>query len=85
MKLLQDGGGNSITATVEFESKEDVVFAQSKDQSILDGNTIEVKAGGGDTLYVCNFPPTADEHWIREKFQKVGFISCMLLPTPSIC
>ena len=40
--------------------------------SIFDENTIEVKSGGGDTIYVCNFPPTADEQWIRDKFEQVG-------------
>lgn len=37
----------------------------------LDGNSIEVQVGSGSTLYVCNFPPTADEAWMRDKFQKV--------------
>ena len=40
--------------------------------SIFDENTIEVKEAGNDTLYVCNFPPTADEQWIRDKFQPVS-------------
>jgi RNA recognition motif-containing protein len=39
---------------------------------IFDGKAIEVQVGSGSTLYVCNFPPTADEAWVREKFQKVG-------------
>ena len=39
---------------------------------LFDGNAIEVKVGSDSTLYVCNFPPTADEAWMRKKFQKVG-------------
>ena len=31
--------------------------------------------GSGSTLYVCNFPPTADEAWIREKFAKVSQVN----------
>ena len=42
----------------------------------LDGNSIEVQVGSGSTLYVCNFPPTADEAWMRDKFQKVGTWFC---------
>lgn len=39
----------------------------------FDGNAIEVQVGSGATLFVTNFPPTADENFIREKFAKVGF------------
>lgn len=39
----------------------------------FDGNAIEVQVGTGATLFVTNFPPTADENFIREKFAKVSF------------
>ena len=61
-----------MTASIEFDSKEDVLAAQTKDMKTFDGNAIEVKVGSGSTLYVCNFPPTADEVWIRDRFEKVG-------------
>ena len=38
----------------------------------FDGQSIEVQVGTGSTLFVTNFPPTADETYIREMFQKVG-------------
>lgn len=40
----------------------------------FEGRVIEVQVGSGSTLYVCNFLPTADEAWIRERFHKVGIL-----------
>ena len=80
LKLIPEADGLSTTASIEFDSKEDVLTAQTKDMKSFDGNAIEVKVGSGSTLYVCNFPPTADEAWIREKFQQVGSSSNQSLP-----
>lgn len=68
---MPESDGKSATASIEFDSKEDVLTAQTKDMKTFDERPIEVQIGSGTTLYVCNFPPTADESWIREKFQKV--------------
>lgn len=61
-----------MTATIEFDSKEDVLTAQTKDMKSFDGTPIEIQVGTGLTLFVTNFPPTADEDFIRQKFAKVG-------------
>ena len=45
---------------------------------IFDGTPIEVQVGGGSTIYVCNFPSTADEQWLRDKFQLVEFLTFQL-------
>ena len=85
MKLLQEDDGASTTATIEFDSKEDVLTAQTKDMKTFDGNAIEVQVGTGSTLFVTNFPPTADEAYIRDIFSKVsntcpyGIILSMLI------
>lgn len=71
MKLLPEDGGASATATIEFDSKEDVLSAQTKDMKSFDGNAIEVQVGTGSTLFVANYPPTADEAYIRDIFAKV--------------
>lgn len=72
LKLLPENDRQSVTATIEFDSKEDVLSAQTKDMKIFDGNAIEVQLGAGSTLYVTNFPPTTGEGDIREMFAKVG-------------
>jgi hypothetical protein len=71
LKLLPEDGGASATATIEFDSKEDVLSAQTKDMKSFDGNAIEVQVGTGSTLFVANYPPTADEAYIRDIFAKV--------------
>lgn len=63
---------NSETAMIEFDSRDDASVAQTRDQKIIDGNTIEVHIGTGSTLFVTNFPAEADEVCIRDMFQKVG-------------
>ena len=79
LKLVLEADGQSTTATIEFESKEDVLTAQTKDMKTYDGNSIEIQVGSDSTLFVCNFPPTADESWIRNKFSGV----CLLYLTLS--
>ena len=72
---MPESDGQSATAFFEFDSKEDVLTAQTKDMKAFDDRAIEVHIGSGSTLYVCNFPPVADETWIREKFQEVRGLS----------
>lgn len=69
---MPERDGESATASIEFDSKEDVLTAQTKDRKTFDGRAIEVQLGSGSTLYVCNFPATADEAWIRTKFSTVS-------------
>lgn len=72
IKLLPDPNGTTATATIEFETREDVLAALTKDMKTIEGNQIEVQVGTGTTLFVTNFPPTADEKYIRELFSKVS-------------
>jgi hypothetical protein len=46
--------------------------AQTRDMKTFDGNAIEVLVGTGTTLYVANYPPTADEAYIRDLFKEVS-------------
>ena len=72
---MPEADGQSTTASLEFESREDVLTAQTKDMKTIDGRVIEIQITSGSILYVCNFPPVADEAWIRNKFQKVRSLS----------
>ena len=74
LKISLDDGGVSASATIEFDSKEDVLTAQTRDMKMFDGNAIQVQVGIGSTLFVTNFPKTADEAYIREKFGQVSKI-----------
>ena len=75
LKLMPEADGRSATASIEFDSKEDALAAQTKDMKTLDDRAIEVQIGSGSTVYVCNFPPVADEAWIRKKFEPVRCLS----------
>ena len=72
--LVPESDGQSQTAFIEFESKDDLVTAQTKDMKDLDGNSVEIQVGSGEILYVCNFPPTTDEAWLRNKFSQVSIL-----------
>ena len=69
---MPEPDGGTSTATIEFESGEDVLAAQTKDMKDLDGSSIEVQVGTGTTLFVTNFPAAADETYIRGLFTEVG-------------
>lgn len=60
-------------AMIEFETKDDALGALTRDQKSFNGNTIEVQLDAGSTLFVTNFPPTADEAYIRDRFSKVTY------------
>ena len=80
LKLLPDRNGDSATATIEFESKEDVLTAQTKDMKSFGGRDIQVQVGSGSTLYVTNYPPATDEGWLRQRFEQVSRILFSLAP-----
>lgn len=75
LKLLPDDNGESATATIEFESKEDILTAETKDMKNFGGRDIQVQVGSGTTLYVTNYPPAADEAWLRQYFEQVSLLS----------
>lgn len=74
LKIIIEKDGKSSTATVEFDTKEDVLAAQTRDGKYVEGRPIEVQIGTGSTLYVTNFPPSADEAYIRNLFKDVSLL-----------
>lgn len=75
VKMFHGPDGNSEVSIIEFETKEEGLGALTRDQKLLDGNTIEVQLGTESTIFVTNFPPTADEGYIRDLFGKVRHAS----------
>jgi hypothetical protein len=70
LKLLPPEN-DSVAAVIEFDTKDDAAAALTRDQKQLGGRTIDVQIGSGSTLFVTNFPPTADEEYIINLFQEV--------------
>ena len=78
IKILRDTG---TSAFIEFEDKQAAAYAQTRDGRIVDGNVISVELSGDSTLWVTNFPPTADEEFLRKLFQDYGEIVEIRLPS----
>ncbi|KAL1953910.1 hypothetical protein VTO42DRAFT_2032 [Malbranchea cinnamomea] len=80
LKILPSEG-SSTSAIVEFESKDDALAAQTRDQKSFDGKTISVQLESQSTLFITNFPPTADETYIRDMFSPYGEIIEVRFPS----
>ena len=77
----EDDDDGESTATVEFEAKEDALTAQTKAMKSFDGHAIDVSVGTGTTLWVTNYPPEADEHYIRNLFKTYGDVLEVRFPS----
>lgn len=70
MKLIREG--ETQIASVEFKTHEDALAAQTKTFKKLKGQPVEVDFESGTTLWVTNYPPAADEQYIRSLFKDVS-------------
>ncbi|KAF8349290.1 hypothetical protein F5887DRAFT_945363 [Amanita rubescens] len=64
-----------LVATVEFNERDSVPAALTKDKKRIDGQEVNVHMAWKSTLYVTNFPTSSfDDAAIRELFGKYGII-----------
>lgn len=80
LKILKNQA-TEATAIIEFDEHEAALAAQTRHGRDVDGHTIAVQLGSGSTIFVSNFPPTADESYIREMFSKYGEIVDIRFPS----
>ncbi|EGE80349.1 hypothetical protein RJZ56_003207 [Blastomyces dermatitidis] len=80
LKLLSRQG-TQPSATVEFDTREDALAAQTRDQRTFEDQTISVHIGTNTTLFVTNFPPTADEAYVRDLFTPYGEVVDIRFPS----
>ncbi|KAG9248125.1 hypothetical protein BJ878DRAFT_489617 [Calycina marina] len=71
----------SSTALIELRSNEDVQTALIRDGKFFGEHQISVVAATGFTLYVTNYPPQADEVYIRKLFKKCGEVFSIRWPS----
>lgn len=71
----------SSSALIEFRSNEDVQSALLRDGKYLNTNEIHVVAATGFTLYVTNYPPSADEAFFHDLFKDCGAIFSIRFPS----
>ncbi|KAI1475504.1 hypothetical protein F4774DRAFT_291276 [Daldinia eschscholtzii] len=81
LDVYREKDGESSSALIEFRSTEDVQSALLRDQKFFDQNQINVKPGTGLTLFVSNYPPTADEEYIRHLFKDCGEVFSVRFPS----
>ncbi|KAF2436508.1 hypothetical protein EJ08DRAFT_149115 [Tothia fuscella] len=68
-------------ATIEFETEQDALFAQTKAVKPFEGEDLEIRFATGATLWVTNYPPEADLHYIRNLFKDYDGIVDVRLPS----
>lgn len=79
--LVQDSSGQSSTALIEFKSLEDARSALLRDGKYLGQSQLIVQSGYDLTVYVANYPPVADQKYIRNIFRDCGEILSVRLPS----
>ncbi|KAI0795287.1 hypothetical protein BC629DRAFT_315116 [Irpex lacteus] len=65
---------NNLVATVEFMERDSVPAALTKDKKRIHDQEISVHLAWQSTLYVTNFPESADDAFIRTLFGKYGVL-----------
>ncbi|KOS20750.1 putative RNA-binding protein [Escovopsis weberi] len=71
----------SVIAMIEFSSAEEARSALLRDQKFFGQSQISVQSGHDLTVYVANYPPTADEKYIRDLFKSCGEILSIRWPS----
>ncbi|KAB8295294.1 hypothetical protein EYC80_007199 [Monilinia laxa] len=80
--LLKTEADNlSSTCLIEFRSNDDVQSAFLRDGKFFGENQIKVESGTGLTLYLTNYPPSADEHYMHNLFKDCGEIFSIRWPS----
>ncbi|XWW95976.1 hypothetical protein V2A60_003946 [Cordyceps javanica] len=79
--FVKEENSNSITALVEFSTSSEAESALFRDQKYFGEHQIQVGSGHDLTVYVANYPPVADERYIRELFQDCGEILSIRWPS----
>ncbi|KAM0497530.1 hypothetical protein ACHAP8_006694 [Fusarium lateritium] len=79
--LVRDETNDSSTALIEFSSPEEAQSAMLKDGKYMNRSQLTVKSGHDLTVYVTNYPPAADQNYIRDLFRDCGEILSIRWPS----
>ncbi|KAL9053224.1 MAG: hypothetical protein Q9162_004891 [Coniocarpon cinnabarinum] len=81
VKVIQEDANAEASATIEFKAQEDVLTAQTKSMKMFGDKPIDVQVGTGTTIWVTNYPPEADETYLRKLFKAYGEIVELRFPS----
>lgn len=73
--------GKSAVVLIEFDLPEEAQSALLKDGKYFGQTQITVTPATGLTIFVCNYPPEADEQYIKKLFQDCGEIFSVRMPS----
>ncbi|KAL7921732.1 hypothetical protein ACQKWADRAFT_295100 [Trichoderma austrokoningii] len=79
--FVREKDGQSSTALIEFSAPDEAQSALLRDGKFCGQSQLTVQSGHDLTIYVANYPPTADEKYIRQLFQDCGDILSIRLPS----
>ena len=79
--MTQNIDKTSTTALIEFRSTEEAQSALLRNGKYLGEAQLSVQSGHDLTVYVANYPPSADEKYIKDIFEDCGEILSVRLPS----
>lgn len=79
--LVQESDQSTSTALIEFKTTEEAQSALLRDGKYFGQSQLRVTSGHDLTLYLANFPPAADENFIRDLFKDCGTILSIRWPS----
>ena len=80
--LVQKDDDDTSLAFIEFRSPHEAQDAiMFRDNKYFNHSPIRVKSGARLTLFVTNYPPTADEKFIRDLFKDCGRVLAVRFPS----
>ncbi|KAF7553371.1 hypothetical protein G7046_g7116 [Stylonectria norvegica] len=79
--MVRDGHGTASTALIEFSSPEEAQSALLRDGKYFGQSQLSVQSGYDLTVYIANYPPVADDKYLRELFKDCGEILSIRWPS----
>ncbi|KAI2640032.1 putative pre-mRNA splicing factor [Xylaria nigripes] len=74
LTLHKEADDKSASALIEFRTSEEADSALLRDQKYFQQSQLSVQPGTRLTVFVSNYPPAADEEYIRKLFRHCGEI-----------
>ncbi|TWU71681.1 Splicing factor [Metarhizium rileyi] len=82
--FVKEEANPSTTALIEFSSTEEAQSALLKNAKYFGESQISVQPGHDLTVYVANYPPAADDNFVRDLFKDCGDILSIRWPSLKI-
>ncbi|WZH43466.1 Pre-mRNA splicing factor [Fusarium acuminatum] len=79
--FFREKNAESSTALIEFRSPEEAQSALLRDGKYFGQSQLTVRSGHDLTVYVANYPPAADQEYIRDIFKDCGEILSVRWPS----